>query len=171
MDRNKSAGYETRFISDIFDGTITINLIFPVSPLFSGKLEVKQNPNTIDILEKFESVCMCAAASDGDKIAQQDDECETTTENLQERRVDTATEHAIYILLQLLQCKSKSCRRHCEWIDAIQGLSASTLQVLSCLHGNESGNQKTAGLTDQRGLTHVFAALLLFGIALPLLVS
>lgn len=85
IGRNKSAEYETRFISDIFDGTITINLIFPVSPLFSGKLEGKQNPNTIDILEKFESVCMCAAASDGDKIAQQDDECETTTENLQER--------------------------------------------------------------------------------------
>lgn len=114
---------------------------------------------------------MCAAASDGDKIARQDDECRTTTEILQERWVDAAMVHAIYIILQLLRCKSESCRRPCEWIDAIQGLSASTLQVLSCLHGSESGNQKTAGLTDQRGLTHVSAALLLFVIALPLLVS
>lgn len=79
--------------------------------------------------------------------------------------------HAIYIILQLLQCKSESCRRHCELIDAIRGLSASALQMLSCLHGSESGNQKTAGLTDQRGLTHVSAALLLFVIGLPLLVS
>lgn len=34
-----------------------------------------------------------------------------------------------------------------------------TLQVSSCLHDSTSSNQKTARLTDQRGLTHISAAL------------
>lgn len=90
----------------------------------------------------------------------QHDKCETNKEILWKRGVYTVKMPAIYSIYSQTSFSTNLIEVVVCAMLSFKGFSAKALQVSSCLQDSTSSNQKTR-LTDQRGLTHISAALCL----------